>query len=84
MVKIRHGLATLNSNNSVVYGQIHKVWVLVFKLERAEHFEIKFEQIFCFAKKKPHRLQQLHAKNAAKASRDSSFEHFSARCRILF
>ena len=30
MVKIRHGLATLNSNNSVVYGQKHKVWVLVF------------------------------------------------------
>ena len=23
MVKIRHGLATLNSNNSVVYGQKH-------------------------------------------------------------
>ena len=30
MVKMRHGLATLNSNNSVVYGQQHKVWVLVF------------------------------------------------------
>ena len=30
MVKMRHGLATLNSNNSVVYGQKHKVWVLVF------------------------------------------------------
>ena len=30
MVKIRHGLATLNSNNSVIYGQKHKVWVLVF------------------------------------------------------
>ena len=30
MVKIRHGLATLNSNNSVVYGQKHKVWVLFF------------------------------------------------------
>ena len=29
MLKIRHGLATLNSNNSVVYGQKHKVWVLV-------------------------------------------------------
>ena len=28
-MKIRHGLATLNSNNSVVYGQKHKVWVLV-------------------------------------------------------
>ena len=30
MVEIRHGLATLNSNNSVVYGQKHKVWVIVF------------------------------------------------------
>ena len=30
MVKLMHGLATLNSNNSVVYGQKHKVWVLVF------------------------------------------------------
>ena len=26
---IRYGLATLNSINSVVYGQKHKVWVLV-------------------------------------------------------
>ena len=43
MVKMRHGLATLNLNNSVVYGQKHKVWVLVF-LERAEHFETKIEQ----------------------------------------
>ena len=30
MVKIRHGLATLNSNNSVIYGQKHKVLVLLF------------------------------------------------------
>ena len=30
MVKMRHGLATLNSNYSVVYGQKHRVWVLVF------------------------------------------------------
>ena len=30
MVKIRHGLATLNSNTSVVYGQKHKMWVLIF------------------------------------------------------
>ena len=30
MVKMGHGLATLNSNNSVVYGQKHKVLVLVF------------------------------------------------------
>ena len=27
---LRHGLATLNSNNFVVYGQKHKVWVLIF------------------------------------------------------
>ena len=30
MVKMRHGLATLNSNNSVVYDQKDKVWELVF------------------------------------------------------
>ena len=30
IVKIRHGLATLSYNNSVVYGQKHKVRVLVF------------------------------------------------------
>ena len=30
MVKMRHGLATLNSNNSIGYGQKHKVLVLVF------------------------------------------------------
>ena len=30
MVKMRHGFATLNSNNSVVNVQKHKVWVLVF------------------------------------------------------
>ena len=46
MVKIRHGLATLNSNNFVVYGQKHKVCVLVFLVERAEHFETKIEQIW--------------------------------------
>ena len=40
MVKMRHGFATLNSNNSVGYDQKHKVWILVF-LERAEHFETK-------------------------------------------
>ena len=40
MVEIRHRLATSNSNNFVVYGQKHKVRVLVF-LERAEHFEIE-------------------------------------------
>ena len=45
MVKMRHGLATLNSNNFVVYGQKHKVWVLIF-LEQGEHFETKIEQIW--------------------------------------
>ena len=30
MVKMRHGLTFLNSNNSVVYGQKHKVLELVF------------------------------------------------------
>ena len=28
--EISHALATLNSNNFIVYGQKHKVWVLVF------------------------------------------------------
>ena len=38
MVKIRHGLATLNSNNSVVYGQKHKVWVLLFLVRTSGTF----------------------------------------------
>ena len=38
MVKIRHGLATLNSNNSVVYGQKHKVWVLFFLVRTSGTF----------------------------------------------
>ena len=38
MVKIRHGLATLNSNNSVVYGQKHKVWVLDFLVRTSGTF----------------------------------------------
>ena len=38
MVKIRHGLATLNSNNSVVYGQKLKVWVLVFLVRASGTF----------------------------------------------
>ena len=61
MVKIKHGLATLNSNNSVVYGKKHRVCVqniLRPKLSR-------FGEIFCFATK-PHRLQHLHARNTAK------------------
>ena len=62
-VKMSHALATLNSNNFVVYGQKHKVWVLIF-LELAEHFETQIEQIwwnFLFCNK-----QQLHLRNAAK------------------
>ena len=31
-------LATLNSNNSVVYGQKHKVWVLVFLVRTSGTF----------------------------------------------
>ena len=40
MLKMRHGLATLNSNNSVVYGQKHKdlVWVLVFLVRTSGTF----------------------------------------------
>ena len=38
MVKIRHGFATLNSDNSVVYGQKHKVWVLVFLVRMSGTF----------------------------------------------
>ena len=38
MVKIRHGLTTFNSNNSVVYGQKHKVWVLVFLVRTSRTF----------------------------------------------
>ena len=38
MVKIRHGLETLNTNNSVVYGQTHKVWVPVFLVRTSGTF----------------------------------------------
>ena len=33
MVKIRHGFATLNSNNSVVYGQKHKVETILLSFQ---------------------------------------------------
>ena len=36
MVKMRHGLAT--PNNSVVYGQKHKVWLLVFLVRTSGTF----------------------------------------------
>ena len=38
MVKTRYGLATLNSNNTVVYGQKHKVWVFVFLVRMSGTF----------------------------------------------
>ena len=38
MVKMRHGLANLNSNNSVVYGQKHKVRVLLFLVRASGTF----------------------------------------------
>ena len=38
VVKMRHGLATLNSNKSVVYGQKHKVWELVFLVRTSGTF----------------------------------------------
>ena len=74
MVNMRHGFATLiNSNNAVVYGQKHKVWVLVFLVRRAEHFETKIEQVwwnfpFCnkTASSRYLYVQPLHSRNAAK------------------
>ena len=41
MVKVRHGLATLKSNNSFIYGQKHKVWVLVFLVRTSEIFWVQ-------------------------------------------
>ena len=41
MVKMRYDLATLNSNNSVVYGQKYKVWVLVFLVRTSGLFRDK-------------------------------------------
>ena len=38
MVKMRHGVATLNSNNSVVYDQKHKVWVIFFLVRTSGSF----------------------------------------------
>ena len=38
MVKIRQGLATLNFNNSVVYGQKNKVWELIFLVRKSWTF----------------------------------------------
>ena len=38
MVKMRHGLATSNSNNSVVFDQKHKVWFLVFLVRTSGTF----------------------------------------------
>ena len=38
LAEMRHGLTTLNSNNFVVYGQKHKVWVLVFLVRTSGTF----------------------------------------------
>ena len=71
MVEIRHSLATLNSNNFVVCGQKHKVWVLVFLVKNERNILRpklnRFGEIFCFASK-PHRIQQLHSRNVAKSA----------------
>ena len=37
-VKMSHALATLNSNNFLVYGQKHIVWVLVFLVRTSGTF----------------------------------------------
>ena len=37
-VKKSHALATLNSNNFLVYGQKHKVWILVFLVRTSGTF----------------------------------------------
>ena len=37
-VKISHALATLNSNDLIVHGQKHKVWVLFFLVRMSETF----------------------------------------------
>ena len=44
--KMRQGLATVNSNNFVVYGQKHKVWVVVFLVRWSGIFETKIVQIW--------------------------------------
>ena len=54
----------LKSNNSAVYGQKNKVWVLNERNILRPKLS-RFGEIFCFVTK-PLRLQQLHARNAAK------------------
>ena len=73
---IRHGLATSNSNNSVVYGQKDKVCELVFLVRTRGTFRdqnradlLKFSVL-----QQNRRLQQLHANNVAK--------YFIKRCTI--
>ena len=63
-VKMSHALATLNPYIFVVYGQKHKVWVLVVLVDERNILRPKLGR-FCFATK-PHRLLQLHSRNAAK------------------
>ena len=53
MLSNNGGYEALFDHSFVVYGQKHKVWVLIF-LEEPEHFETKveeLEEIFCFATK---------------------------------
>ena len=38
MLKIRHGLATLNFNYSIVYGQKRKMWVFIYLVRTNETF----------------------------------------------
>ena len=67
MVKIRHGLATLNTNNSFVCGQKHKVWILVFLVRMSrKNLRIQLRRFNKEIATKPHRLLQLHSRNAAK------------------
>ena len=55
MVKMRHGFATLNSNNFIVYSQEHKVWVLLFLVRTSGNILrpkfSRFGEILCFATK---------------------------------
>ena len=46
MVKIRHGLASLNSITLLIMVRNIKYGYSFFFLERAEHFETKIEQIW--------------------------------------
>ena len=51
-----HAVATLNSNNFVVYGQKHKVWMLFSFLERAEPLRQKLSRFCDFFVLQQHRI----------------------------